>query len=290
MSKSLRRALLYGSAAPILGALLWLRFGYEAPADFLQLLRGVDAQLRLAHGIPAHDRDGQAVAAHVELLDAASCDLELARQQEPDSPLLLEFDGFLWHLRGNPREAAKCYRRARLMPDCSIEQRDVLAFNEARMQALAGARVEALELLEGAQTEFAAAYQIPCLLERSELLHALARDGEAKKLLEQVRAADAPVAWIAAGRLYASMGDIEAAESALVAAAVRVPIADAHLALLKLAKGDADSCWQLLERAARLAPAEMRRLLREEPTAWQAIADDARFLRLTEPMSATPGR
>jgi hypothetical protein len=37
-------------------------------------------------------------------------------------------------------------------------------------------------------------------------------------------------------------------------------------------------------------PAEVRRLVREDPRAWQELADDARFRQLVEPPKATPGR
>lgn len=290
MSQSNRRALLYGSAAPVLGFLLWLTFGYEAEPDFLQLLRSVDMQLRLAHGIPAVDRDGKPVAAHQELLANAERDLSRARLQQPDSPVLIEFEGFLWQLKGNPREAASCYRRAQQMADCTEEQRDVLLFNEARMLGKAGLHQEALTVLEAAQSEVAESYRVPCLLERSGMLHELGRDDEAKDLLLQVLKCDAPVAWVSAAKQFVAMRDLESAEAALQAASPRVPIADAHLARLKLVNGDVDSCWQLLERAATAVPAEMRRLLREEPAAWQAISEDARFVRWTEPVPATPGR
>lgn len=290
MSQSNRRALLYGTAAPVLGFLLWLLLGYEAEPDFVQLLRGVDMQLRLAHGIPAVDRDGNPVAAHQELLANVERDLSRARRQQPDSPVLIEFEGFFWQLKGNPREAASCYRRARQMTDCTAEQRDVLLFNEARMLESAGHQDEALTVLESAQSVVAEPYRVPCLLERSALLHELGRDEDASELLGQVMKCDAPVAWVSAAKLFVAMRDLGSAEAALLAASPRVPIADAHLARLKLVSGDVDSCWQLLERAATAVPAEMRRLLREEPAAWQAISSDARFVRWTEPVPATPGR
>jgi hypothetical protein len=81
-----------------------------------------------------------------------------------------------------------------------------------------------------------------------------------------------------------------AAAAAYGRAAASVPIADYHLARLKLAQGEVDSCLQLLGRALAAVPAEVRRLVREDPRAWQELADDARFRQLVEPPKATPGR
>jgi tetratricopeptide (TPR) repeat protein len=240
------------------------------------------------------------------MLDAAQANLDAARAQAPESPIVAEFDGFLCHLRGRPAEAAAHYRRARSLPDCSADQRDTLTFNEARMLAAAGRHEAALAV-------FASAALSPALLpqaciEQAELLHRLGRAAEAATRLDQAMtsldaavraepkvsgrdlAADAAMAWLQAGVLWDRMGHRDAAASCLERAVPTVPIADYHHARLKLAGGDVDSCLRLLSRAARAVPAEVRRLDHKDAAVWQTLASDARFTALTGTGPATPGR
>lgn len=293
------RAALYGAAVPVVGALLWLGFVHEPAPEFAQLLSQANANLRLANSIPAVDKDGAPVAAHEQLLVAAERDIALARTQRTDSAVLAEFEGFACSLRGKHEDAAAHYRRARSLPDCEKSQRDVLTFNEARMLRRAGKNEAALEVLDAAQSALEGGYAAQCLVERAELLLDLSRSGTGDQtgrrarsiaLLAEALASDQPVAWAQAGQVYQSLGLEAEAEAAWSKASPTVPIADGFRARLKLKAGDVDTALQLFERAAKAAPAEMRRLVREDPAAWQAIAKDARFVQLVESKAAAPVR
>ncbi|MGE3172819.1 MAG: hypothetical protein AB7O97_09335 [Planctomycetota bacterium] len=290
MRETTRRALLYGGATPLLAAMVWAGFVYEAEPDLDTLLGAANVQMRLAYGMPERDRDGRPVPARLELIESAARNLARARLQAPESPILAEFDGFLCQLQGEPRTAAAHYRRARELPDCGPEQHDVLVFNEARMLRAAGAPKEALAVFEAQHRTLAPALSEQCCIERAELLHQLGRDDEALPLLQQAAAGEQPMAWMQAGVLFARMGDPVRADAILGRAAEAVPIADYHRAHLKLVAGDVDTCLRLLGRAAAAVPAEVRRMVREDASAWQALDGDARFRELVEPTSATPGR
>lgn len=285
-----RRALLYGSTAPVLGVLLWLGFGYEADPDFAQALGIVNTDLRLAAALPPLDKTGAPLAARATLLADAEKNLAAARRQQPDSPVLREFEGYFHELGGDLAAAAACYRSARELPEVTAEQFSVLVFSEARVLATAGRRDSALELLEASSDRVEAKWIPRCLLELAALQRALDRKDAASATLSRVLELDEPKAWVDAGRQWESMGNASDAAVAFERAAPSVPIADVFLARLKLANGDVEKCWQLLECAVEAAPAETRRLLREESEAWQAIAADARFQRLVGTEAATPGR
>jgi tetratricopeptide (TPR) repeat protein len=295
-----RRAALYGVATPIIGWLLWARFCYEPAPEFGQLLSQINANLRLANSIPARDKDGNPVAAHEQLLAAAERDIALASREQKDSAVLAEFDGFARSLRGDFAGAAERYRVARTLPDCAEDQRTVLSFNEARMLRSSGNLAQALQVLTESQQSFSGGYAAQCLVERAELMIAMsqretgdgsaAKQREARSLLQQSLGTDQPMAWAQAGDAFASIGDDASADAAWARAADSVPIANLRRSRLKLRAGDVDTALQLFERAAKAAPAETRRLVREDPAAWQAIAEDARFVQLVDPKAAAPVR
>lgn len=294
-----RRAALYGAAAPIVGGLLWSLFCYEPVPEFAQLLSQINANLRLAQSVPAIDKDGNRVPAHDQLLAAAERDIALANGERKDSAVLAEFDGFAKSLRGDFQSAAERYRFAQSLQDCTDEQRPVLAFNEARMLRRAGRPAECLQVLTAAQAWLPAGYATQARLERAEILAQQSRSETAssvalrkaaESLLREVLAADSPMAWAQAGHVWLTLDNPAEAEAAWARASASVPVADGFRARLKLRQGDVDTALQLFERAANAAPAEMRRLVREDMAAWQAIAEDARFVRLVDPKSAAPVR
>jgi tetratricopeptide (TPR) repeat protein len=291
MNELVRRVQLYAGGAIVLSALVYLGFVRTADPDFMTALGAADVQLRLAYGMPAVDKAGRPLAARVELLDGAEQHLAAAARQEPDSPMLVEMQGFLRRLRGDPRGAAGDYRRARSLPGCEPEQRDTLVFNEARMLAEAGDREAALAVFATEAGGLQEKYREPAALEHASLLHELGRDQEAAAQLDRIAAASqAPLTWLEAGRQYCALGRSDAAEQELAKASPTVPVADYWRARLKLASGDADSCLGLLDRALKARPAEVRQLLREDAAAWQALAADARFARITAEAEAAPGR
>ena len=299
LGQGMRRAALYGAAVPAACALVWLGFLAEPVPEFGQLLSQINANLRLANSIPATDKDGNPVPAREQLLIAAERDIALALRSDQASAVLAEFDGFAKSLRGEYLDAAAHYRRAQSMPDCSDEQRAVLAFNESRMLRRSGKLQDAMSALANAQLRMTGGYAEQCMLERAEIAALLSRDenaasaqlrSQAAELLSAVLRSDRPVAWLQAGDVYASLGANAEADAAWARASSAVPIADGRRARLKLAEGDADTALQLFERAAKAAPAEMRRLVREDPAAWQAIAEDARYRQLVDSSAAAPVR
>ncbi len=294
-----RRVWLYGCAASAALALGYGGFLYEAEPDFGQLLSSVNVELRLAGSMPAVDKDGVPVQARAELLAAAGRELARARRQRPDSPLLLEFEGYRASLLGQPRAAAAFYRQAMNAPGCEPAQRDVLAFNEARMLAAAGDHAAAIAALDAAQAFVAEGLQAQCMVERAELRITASQRGtagaetllaDARALLLQAERRDAPMAWVQAGNAHEAMGDHELAFSAYCKAAAAGPAAWGFAARLKLRLGDVDTARELFERAVEAAPAEMRRLVREDPSAWQALPEAARLAGQATTGLATPGR
>jgi tetratricopeptide (TPR) repeat protein len=292
MNETQKRMLLYGSAALVLGGLGVIVATWRADADVMTLLNSADVQLRLAYGIPPADRNGDELDARTRMIDDADRHLQTVERLQPGMAVTAEFQGFVAMLRGDHKGAAVQYRRARGCGDCTDEQRDVLIFNEARMLAQAGTRDRALELLQQHAPALDARFGHQRAIEQAGILREMGRRVEAEKLLDTVArdAAAAPMAWLQAGDEYARLGHVDKAEAALARAADTIPIADYHRARLKLQHGEVDSCLQLLERAAAVRPAEVRRRIREEPGAWQAVAGNARFQELCATAPATPGR
>src|SRR5262245_19284717 len=109
MNELARRVQLYTGGATVLSALVYLGFVRSADPDFMTALGAADVQLRLAYGMPAVDKAGRPLTARAELLAGAEQHLAAAALQEPDSPLLVEMQGFLRRLRGDARGAAGEY-------------------------------------------------------------------------------------------------------------------------------------------------------------------------------------
>lgn len=291
MNELQKRALLYGGASMVLGALgIGVATG-RADADVMTLLSSADVQLRLAHAIPAHDGAGRELDARSAMITQAEANLATVERVQPGMAVTAEFQGFALMLRGRFQDAARNYRRARGCQDCTAEQGDILAFNEARMLAKAGSREQALTLFEQQAAAFDARFGHQRALEQAAVLREMGRRIDAERLLDGVARdhSAAPMASLQAGEEYVRLGHPSKAEAMFTRASGAVPIADYCLALLKLQQGDTDSCLQLLERVARVQPAEVRRRLREESDAWQAVAREARFQELcsTPPAAAS---
>jgi hypothetical protein len=294
MNELQKRALLYGGALTVLGG-IGIAFATGcADADALTLLSSADVQLRLAYGIPSHAADGHKIdlSSRAEMIQQAEAYLADVERIQPGMAVTAEFQGFAAMLRGRYGDAAASYRRARSCADVTTEQRDILAFNEARMLAKAGSREQALALFEQQASAFDARFGHQRALEQATLLREMGHRVDAEKLLDDVArdAAAAPMASMQAGEEYVRLGHASKAEAMFTRAAGAVPIADYCLAKLKLQQGDTDTCLQLLEGVAKVQPAEVRRRLREDADAWQAVAKVARFQELCTMPAATPGR
>ncbi|MFY9343884.1 MAG: hypothetical protein WAT39_15445 [Planctomycetota bacterium] len=292
MKEMHKRALLYGGAVLTLSGLAWAWTTHERSADAMTLLSSADVQLRFAHGIPALDQHGKPLPAREEMIATAEANLATVERLEPGQACTAEFLGFAHMLRGRFAEAAAAYARAQTCRDCGDEQREVLAFNQARMLAKAGQPEQALAVFAASAPALDARFGHQRSLEEATILRGLGRLAEAEQRLEAVAADEraAPMAWLQAGIGLLELGRSGPAAGVLERAAIKVPIADYHLALLKLRQGEVDSCLGLLERAARAQPAEVRRRLLAEADVWSAVAADARFQELTRLRTATPVR
>lgn len=264
----------------------------ERDADTMTLLSSADVTLRLAWGIPAVDKDGEALADRAEMIAGAITCLESVERQKPGMAITAEFFGFAHMMKGDFAAAADCYARARDCDDCGKEQFDVLAFNEARMRAKAGAGEAALAVFARHAQALDSRFGNQRAIEEASILRGLGRREEALARLDAVLAdpADEPMAWVQCGIELEKLDQIDRAQGAFERARAPAPIANYHLARLKLRSGDVDTAVNCLERAAAAVPAEVRRLLREEADVWQALEGEARFEQLREPVAATPGR
>ncbi|MBL8749598.1 MAG: hypothetical protein JNK78_10595 [Planctomycetes bacterium] len=292
LSEFTRRVLLYGTAALLLGGLGVAWATKRSEADVVTLLSSADVQLRLAHAIPPKDKDGVELSSRAAMIADAEKSLEIVERLEPGKAVTAEFQGFARMLRGDYEGASAAYARALQCADCGDEQRDVLVFNRARVLAQAGHRAEALEVFAAAAAALDARFGPQRSLEEATILRQLGRRVDAEKRLDQVvrDTAVAPMASLQAGIEYLALGHDDKAEAALVRASSAVPIADYHLARLKLRRGEVDTSLQLLERVSKVVPAEVRRLLRDEADAWRSLAELPRFRELSAERAATPGR
>jgi tetratricopeptide (TPR) repeat protein len=292
MNELAKRLCLYGGAAAVVAALGWVVATHTAEADAVTMLSSADVQLRFAHGMPATDKQGRPLESRAAMIAEAERYLVTVDRVQPGLAVTAEFRGFAHMLRGQYAAAAAKYAEARQCSDCGDEQRDVLAFNEARMLAKAGQGERALEVFAQHAKRLDSRFGTQRRLEEAAILRQVGRAADAQARLDAVvgEASVSPVARLQAGIEYAALGRDDAAAAQLGAVAEEIPIADYHLAQLKLRRGDVDTCLDLLGRAAKAQPAEVRRLLREEAAAWSAVVEDARFQEITKSGPAAPAR
>tara|TARA_R110002094_G_scaffold2189_5_gene9184 strand:+ start:284 stop:1150 length:867 start_codon:yes stop_codon:yes gene_type:complete len=286
------RVLLYGGAFVAVAGIAIAWSNTSTDADVMTLLSSADSQLRMAHAIPPVDLQGKRLDKRDEMIVHAIEQLGKVERIEPGLACTAEFRGFAHMLQGEFSEAAACYQDASMRNDCGDEQRDILAFNQARMLIQAGDAERALEVFATNKLTLDARYGHQRRLEEATILRELGRTEEAFARLKVVSSdADASsMARLQAGREYVELGDFPAAEEALRGAQNEIPIADYYLAQLKLRQGQADICIELLERVSKSRPTEVRRMLREEAEAWSAVSQDARFQELSKVLPASPGR
>ena len=292
MNPTLQRTILYGSTLLALGALVPIYHCVQTDADVGTLLSSVDVQLRMAYSIPATDQHGKPLSERLRMIADAEKNLEIVERVAPGMATTAEFRGFAHSLRGEFVQAAACYERARRCTDVQAEQSDVLAFNQARMLTQGGRHEQALAVFAANAKALDSRFGTQRSLEEAAILRQLNRADEAIARLDRVRddAAASPMAWLQAGVEYMNLGRADAAESLLTRAEKDVPFAAYHLARLKLQQGDVDTTLDLLGRAAKAQPAEVRRQLAQQADAWSAVAGDARFQEITRSGPAAPAR
>jgi tetratricopeptide (TPR) repeat protein len=293
MKRSHERALLYGGAGLVLAWLgSWAFCNRNTEADVTTLLSSADVQLRMAYAMTVPGGPDRQSEIRKKMIADAEGHLANVDRQQPGMACTAEFRGFACMLKGDYRLAADAYAAAQRCSDVDPEQRDVLAFNEARMLGKCGKHEEALAVYAQRAAELDRRFGHQRAIEEAAILRQMGKKPEAEQRLDTVVAdgATQPMAWLQAGLEFEQLGRFDRAEAQYVRAAKSIPIGDFHLARLKLRQGDADMAVELLGRAEAAVPAEVRRLVREEPDAWQALAADARFKQLTAPRAATPGR
>ena len=291
MNETTSRALLYGGALALLGALGAAWAATDDEADVTVLLGSAKVQLQAASLTPERDLDGEALSSRVVLLETVVGHLESVERRQPGMARTAYYRGFAHMLQGEFLAAASCYERARGCADCTEEQRDELAFEEARMRAAAGEADAALRVLAAHRASLDARYGHRRRLHEVELLVGLGRAAEARARLRVVAADDAasPMARVEAAERYLELGDDADATALLESARAQEPIADYLLARLKLQQGDVDSSFERLAHAYEARPAEVRQRLREEADAWSAVAQQERFQEFGV-TPAAPGR
>lgn len=292
MNETGKRALLYGGAFVLVGGLVTAMLSVRGAADIGTLLSSVDVQLRMAYVLPERDKTGQVVTSRRDMIADAEQKLAEVERRQPGIACAAEFRGFAQMMRGQLLDAAGSYAAARACGDCTPEQRDVLAFNEARMLAQAGQGERALAVFAANAKALDQRFGSQRAIEEAGILRQLGRTEPAVQRLLPIVADDAaePMAWLQAGQELQRLGRPADAARAFERARASVPIADYELAQLKLAQGEVDKAMELLERAAAAVPVEVRKRIREEAATWQAVAEDARFQELSAPRAAAPGR
>lgn len=292
MNEPMSRVLLYGGAVLAIAGIGIAWANTSTDADVMTLLSSADSQLRMAHAIPPVDKEGKRLGKRDEMIVHAIEQLVKVERIEPGMACTAEFRGFAHMLQGQFVDAASCYEDAKSREDCGDEQRDVLSFNQARMLMQGGQLEQALQVFEANKVALDTRYGHQRRLEEATILRQLGRTNEAIDRLDIVMQDDAamPLARLQAGREYSELGLFEPAKVALESIQNEIPIADYYLAQLKLRQGQVDICIELLERASKARPTEVRRMLRDEAEAWSAVARDVRFQELSKLVPASPGR
>lgn len=292
MNEPMSRVLLYGGAVLAIAGIAIAWANTSTDADVMTLLSSADSQLRMAHAIPPVDQTGKPLDQRDVMIESAIEQLTKVERIEPGMAVTAEFRGFAHMLQGQFGAAAACYQDARSRKDCGDEQRDVLTFNQARMLKQDGKLEQALQVFAANKDALDARYGHQRRLEEATILRQLDCKAEAEARLDVVLHDDAamPMARLQAGREYCELGLFSKSETVLKSVQNELQIADYYLAQLKLRQGQSDSCIELLERAAKARPTEVRQMLRQEAEAWSAVAQDARFQKLLELQPASPGR
>jgi tetratricopeptide (TPR) repeat protein len=292
MSDTRRRLILYGCATAVLGGLAAIGFAAPGEADAMTLLGSADVQLRLAYAMPAQEKDGKPFGSRADLIAAAVDNLVRVERMGAVPACTAEMRGFAASLQGDFSGAADWYARAQVSADVEAEQKDVLAFNQARMLAKAGRADAALACFSRHATALDQRYGHQRTLEEAGILAGAGRRSEAEERLAKVLvAADADVAArMQAGQVYAQLGAVAEAITVLSQVAGEAPFANYLLAKLKLQQGEVDSGLDLLAAAAKALPTEVKRALRKDAHVWSVAAADARYQAIAGTPAAVPAR
>jgi tetratricopeptide (TPR) repeat protein len=292
MSDNRRRLVLYGAAAVVIGGLAVLGSREAAEADAMTLIGSANVQLRLAYGMPSKDRHGKPLSSRVDLITSAVSNLERVERLGLAIACASELRGFAASLQEDFSGAAEWYAKAQTCADVEAEQKDVLAFNEARMLAKAGKADAALACFSRYASALDQRFGHQRTIEEATILAGIGRRQEAEARLAKVaQAADADAGdRLRAGEAYVAIGAVAEAAAVLTQAAVDAPFANYLLAKLKLQQGEVDSGLDLLAAAAKALPTEVKRALRKDAHVWSVAAADARYQAIAGTPAAVPAR
>ena len=288
---SASRIVLYSAAAAAVAALLYAGFIHQPKPDFLTDLSAARMQLGIAYAIPALDKDGKEMDSRRQLIATASEQIARAASQQPDHVATRELQAFLAMVDGKPLEAGRLYGEAMELEGVDAEIHDSLLFNQVRCLDDGQDAAAGLAALDAGFERVQDKYRTEALLLRARLL---GRTGDRKQALEVVRDLVAsedvvPMARAEAGEQLESFGLLGEAEAAYARAAEEAPLANYFLSRLKVRNGDVDTALVLLERAAAAAPADVRKRLSKDASAWKLVEADGRFQAMQGTV-ASPGR
>ena len=288
---STSRILLYSTATLCAAALCYLGFVHEPKPDYLTDLSAARMQLGIAHAMPAVDKDGNELDARRKLVATAREQVARAASQHPDLLATREMQAFLAMVDGMHLDAARLYGEALELEGVDEEVHDSLVFNQVRCLDQGGESARGLAVLDEALADIQDKYQTEALLLRARLL---ARSGDrthAVELLRDLGTRDGVVAMarVDAGEQLEGLGLLVDAEAAYALAAESEPLAHYFLSRLKVRAGDVDESLVLLEREAAAAPAEVRKRLTKDASAWRLVEADGRF-QAVQGTVASPGR
>ncbi len=289
MNKTQRRLIGYGTTA-VVGFALVVAGTMHFDPDTPTMLSTVEVQLRLLNGMPAKDSEGNVLTERAKIQEEVRRSLAILAKRQPDDPVVLEFRAFFAGVDGRPQDAAKLYRRVWQLDDASIdeEQRSVLVFQESRMHELAGDNELALEAMElGAdlvKNNWAVKFASAADLRRANLLLGLNRKDEAvafaRAAVERMPDSTPGVA-VEAGLLMEQADHAAEAEAMYSAVAQNEPVANYHLAALKMRNGDVDNALEHLERVADGQPEVLRDLLQKDAKLWAPVRGVLEFQGFT---------
>ncbi len=288
---STSRIVLYSAAAAVAAALLYAGFVHQPKPDFLTDLSAARMQLGIAYAIPAVDKDGNEMTSRRQLIATASEQIARAAAQQPDHVATRELQAFLARVDGRPLEAAELYGEAMELDGVDAEVHDSLLFNQVRCYDEGEEAVRGLAALDRGIDRVQDKYRSEAQLLRARLLGRSGDRTEAVEVLRDLVGMEtlAPMARAEAGEQLEAFGLLADAAVAYQRAAEEAPLANYLLSRLKVREGDVDQALVLLERAAAAAPADVRKRLSKDASAWRLVEADGRF-QAVQGTVASPGR
>ncbi len=290
---TIRRVVGYGLGAGVAAALVFVGATASIPPGPDHFLLQAEIKLRYATQLAPTDANGAPVPVREALIRDAEAYLTQAEALRKDSPLAVEYRGYIHFLRGDARAAAASYRRAEgLLTADAQDAKGELRVNEARMLSLAGDDAAALSVLQAGGGVLGTA-RAAAEVETARILRRADRSAEALVAARAAAGHAQPTdrAWIDAGDLLEELGDDATAASTYERVRPTQPLGNYRAARLKAKAGEFDIATEMLERAIEGMGPEVRRLVDRDADIWRSMATTGRFMDLFEGAAhAEPGR